>query len=157
MPGVIESYVHTGNQIGVLVELNCQSQIAAKTAELKTLAREIAMQIAASPKVRYVKIEEIPRSVIRRIELTSESDDDTLSQYLQALSLYDQFYLRDRSLTIEDLIKLTITKLSENISVKRFQRFAIEDNSPPNPSGGVPANPLPDAPTPLAEEAELDL
>ena len=89
MPGVIESYVHTGNQIGVLVELSCQSQIAAKTAELKTLAKEIAMQIAASPQVRYVEIDEIPRSVIRQIELVLEENNDSLSQYLQELSLYD--------------------------------------------------------------------
>ena len=155
MPGVIESYVHTGNQIGVLVELNCESKIAAKTAELKTLAKEIAMQIAAIPQVRYVKIDEIPRSVVRQIELTSEGNNDSVSQYLQTLSLYDQFYLRDRSQTIEDLIRLTITKLSENVVVRRFQRFVVEDNYPPNPSGGVPTNPLP-TPSPLTEEAELD-
>ena len=157
MPGVIESYIHTGNQIGVLVELNCQSKIAAKTTEFKTLAKEIAMQIAASPKVRYIKIDEIPDRIIRQIELTSEGDRDLLAQYLQALSLYDQFYLRDDNITIADLIKLNIIKLSENIAVKRFQRFAVEDGDlSSDPSSGVPANPLPNSPNPLTDEAETD-
>ena len=154
MPGVIESYIHTGNQIGVLVELNCQSKIAAKTAEFKTLAKEIAMQIAASPNVCYVKIDEIPNGVVRQIESTSQGDRDSLARYLQALSLYDQFYLRDRSITIEDLIKLNIIKLSESIAVKRFQRFTIEDEMPSDPSGGVPVNPSPNSPTPLTNKAE---
>ena len=158
MPGTIESYIHTGNQIGVLVELNCQSKIAAKTAEFKTLATEIAMQIAASPKVSYVRIDEIPDRIVRQIELASQGDRDTLAQHLQSLSLYDQFYLRDDSITIEDLIKLNITKLSENIAVKRFQRFIVEDeNLPSDPGGGVPANPLPNSPTPLTDEAEIDI
>lgn len=157
MPGIIESYIHTGNQIGVLVELTSQSKIAAKTSEFKTLAKEIAMQIAASPKVRYVQIDEIPQNVVRQIELTLKGDQDFLVQHLQALSLYNQFYMRDRTITIEDLIKLNITKLSENIAVKRFQRFVVEDNnSPSNPSGGIPANPLPNSPTPLTDEAETN-
>ena len=156
MPGLIESYIHTGNQIGVLVELNCQSKITAKTAEFKALASAIAMQIAASPQVRYVNFDKIPQSVVQQIEQISKGDRDLFSQYLQELSLYDQFYLRDRSITVEDLIKLNITKLSENITVKRFQRFVVEDDSPSNPSGGVAIDPAPNSPNPLAGEVELD-
>ncbi len=100
MPGVIESYVHTGNQIGALVELNCQSQrllrrettepaltvgkIIAKTSELKTLAKEIAMQIVASPKVQYIK--NVWRSLYkscdrcRRRNIAIEARDLTLTE-----------------------------------------------------------------------------
>ncbi len=160
MPGVIESYVHTGNQIGALVELNCQSKITAKTSELKTLAKEIAMQIVASPKVQYIKIDDIPDRIVRQIgqDLALKGDRVTLEQSLQAISLHDQFYLRDNSITIEDLIKLSIVQLSENIRVKRFQRFAIDDdNSPSDPSGGVPSYPLPNSPNPLNSETEIDI
>ena len=84
MPGVIESYVHTGNQIGALVELNCQSKITAKTSELKTLAKEIAMQIVASPKVQYIK--NVWRSLYkscdrcRRRNIAIEARDLTLTE-----------------------------------------------------------------------------
>lgn len=161
MPGIIESYIHTGNQLGVLVELSCQTKITATTSEFKTLATEIAMQIAANPNVRYVSTEDIPARIIRQIELELKSDRHALQQRLQAISLYDQFYIRDNSLTVEDLIKLRAVQLSENITVKRFSRFAIEDsndsNPPSDPSGGVPSSPVPNSPSPLTEEAELDI
>ena len=157
MPGVVESYIHTGNQIGVLVQLNCQSKITAKTAEFKTLATEIALQIAASPGVRYIRAEDISNNVVRQLELAARGDRNLLAQYLQALNLYEQFYLRDRSITIEDLIKLNITKLGEKIMVKRFQRFAVEEDLPSDPTGGVSLNPLPNSPSPLTGEAETKI
>lgn len=161
MPGIIESYIHTGSQIGVLVELNCQNQTTAMTSEFKTLAKEIAMQIAANPNVQYIKTSDISDRVIRQVkESVSKSDREAFKQHLQAMSLYDQFYIRDNSLTIEDLIKLRAVQLSENIAVKRFSRFAIEDsndsNPPSDPSGGVPSNPFPNSPTPLTSEAEIE-
>ena len=160
MPGVVNSYIHTGNQIGALVELSCQNKVTAITAEFLALAREIAMQIVAYPKVRYVKIDEIPaRTVIQLIrKYPSLEQHEALQQYLKQFSLYDQFYIRDSSITIEDLIKLNISQLGEHITVKRFSRFAIEDSGDSNPGSdpgsGVPANPLPGSPTPLASEAE---
>lgn len=161
MPGIIESYIHTGNQLGVLVELNCQTKITAITSEFKTLATEIAMQIAANPSVRYVSTDDIPDRIIRQAELESKGDREDLQQCLQAISLYDQFYIRDNSITVEDLIKLRAVQLSEDITVKRFSRFAIEDSNdsnPPNESNsGVPSNPVPNSPSPLTEEAELDV
>lgn len=163
MPGVIKSYIHTRNQIGALVKLNCQNKVTAMTSEFQTLAQEIAMQVAACPRVRYVRSSEIPDRVIRQIEqkLALETQPfETLQQYLRSISLYDQFYLRDNSITIEDLIKLRMTQLSENITVNRFVRFAIEDsndsNPPSDPSSGVPIDPVPNSPTPLASEAEID-
>ena len=155
MSGIIESYIHTGNQIGVLVELRCQTKTTAMTSEFKTLAKEIAMQIAASPEVEYIKTEDISDRIIRQLQQYA-SKAEAFQQRLRAISLYDQLYIRDNSITIEDLIKLSIAQLSENITVKRFARFAIEsdDSNPSDPNGGVPANPFPISPTPLKSEAE---
>ena len=158
MPGIIESYIHTGKQIGVLVELRCQTKTTAMTLEFKTLATEIAMHIAASPDVEYIRTSDISDRVIRELEkqLTLEAESEAFKQCLRSISLYDQFYIRDNSITIEDLIKLSIAQLAEEITVRRFARFAIEsdDGNPPDPNDGVPANPLPNSPTPWASEAE---
>ena len=158
MSGIVESYIHTGKQIGVLVELRCQTKTTAMTSEFKTLATEIAMQIAASPDVEYIRTNDISDRVIRELEkqLTLEGESEAFKQRLRSISLYDQFYIRDNSITIEDLIKLSIAQLAEEITVRRFARFAIEsdDRNPPDPNNGVPANPLPNSPTPLASEAE---
>ncbi len=159
MSGVISSYIHTGNQVGALVELNCQNKVTAMTEEFQALAHEIAMQIVACPKIRYVKTNDIPDRVVQQIRQKYPLPDQ--SEALRQLSLYDQFYIRDRSITIEDLIKLHTSQLSEDITIKRFSRFAIEDSddSSPgwNPGGGVPANPFPGSPTPLTNEAEIDV
>ena len=128
MPGVVDSYIHTGNQIGALVELNCQNKVTAMTEEFQALAREIAMQIVACPKIRYVKIDDIPARMIIQIKRKYPSLDqyEALQQYLRTTNLYDQLYIRDSSITIEDLIKLNISQLGENITVKRFSRFASQ-------------------------------
>ena len=163
MPGAIESYVHTGNQIGVLVEVNCQNNLTATTSEFKTLAKEIALQIAACPNVRYVKISDIPLSVIKQVSEQIKQEDkkqEILQECLQEMCLYDQIYIRDESLTVEDLIKLRIAQLSENITIGRFARFVKNESNnydpPSDPDSGVPSNPFPNSPNPLTEEAELD-
>ena len=92
--GLIESYIHAGGKVGVLIELLCETDFVARTDEFKQLAKELGMQIAAMK----------PDSV------------ETLMK---------QEYIRDGSLTIQDLIKGVIGKLGENISVKRFSRFSI--------------------------------
>lgn len=162
MPGVIESYIHTGNQMGVLVEVNCQNEVTAATLEFRTLAKEIALQIAASPNVRYTKISDVPPSVIDRVSQQLKQEEqkpEVLQERIQEMCLYNIPYIRDDSITVEDLIKLSIAQLSENITIARFVRFTIDESTndnPPRDSGGVPSNPLPNSPTPFAEEAELD-
>lgn len=76
MPGIVESYVHTGNCLGVLVEVGCQSDGAAQTAELKALAKDIAMQVAAYPKVKYVKLADIPVEVTQQIKSIEMNRED---------------------------------------------------------------------------------
>ena len=101
--GVIESYIHTGGRIGALVEVNCETDFVARTDEFRTLAREIAMQVASMD----------PKSV-GTID-GNEGEDALLSQE----------YIRDARRTIRDLIKETISKVGENVVVSRFMRFEV--------------------------------
>lgn len=102
--GLIESYIHTGGRIGALVEVNCETDFVARTEEFRTLAREIAMQVAS-----------MNPTTVGTIESTEGGDEVLLNQE----------YIRDARKTIRDLIKETIGKVGENIQVSRFQRFEV--------------------------------
>jgi elongation factor Ts len=103
--GLIESYIHTGGRIGALVELNCETDFVARTAEFRTLAREIAMQVASMD----------PREVG---DMGGEGDTDESA-------LLNQSYIREPGKTIRDLVRETIGKVGENIQVSRFSRFEV--------------------------------
>ncbi|NIA23474.1 MAG: translation elongation factor Ts [Proteobacteria bacterium] len=137
--GIIENYIHPGAQLGVMVEINCETDFVARTAEFKELAHEIAMHIAiADPK--YVKREDVPENVLNREkEIYAEQLKNSgkpanvvekiikgkIEKFYKEICLLDQQYARDNSLTIHDLIKSFIAKLGENITVRRFARFKI--------------------------------
>src|SRR4051794_5291047 len=104
--GVIDSYVHAG-RIGAMIELNCETDFVARTDDFKTLAREIAMQVAATNPTRITSQEEKP----------ADTDGD--------LALLDQPYIRDPSRTVQDLVNESIAKLRENIVVRRIARFEL--------------------------------
>jgi elongation factor Ts len=107
--GVIEAYIHTGNKIGAIVEVNCETDFVARTDEFKELAHQLAMQIAAmSP--QFISKEDIP-----------EGTDDIEPQ---SACLLLQPYIKEPDKTIQDIINETIAKLGENIRVNRFARFA---------------------------------
>src|SRR5579859_7165440 len=101
--GLIESYVHAG-RIGAMIELNCQTDFVARTEEFRTLAREIAMQVAATNP--------------SRISSTEKSSDGDVP-------LLDQPYIRDSSKTIQELLNETIARVRENIVIRRFSRFEL--------------------------------
>ena len=138
--GLIDSYIHTGGRIGVLVEVNCETDFVARREEFRTLVRNIAMQIAACPNVEYVKVEDIPVAVSQKEKEIEMGRDDLakkpdnikqkivegrIQKRLKELSLIDQPYIRDQSITVEELIKQTIAQLGENIQVRRFTRFVL--------------------------------
>src|SRR5438552_12646767 len=102
--GLIESYIHTGGRIGALIELNCETDFVARTDQFRTLAREIAMQVASMDPKMLGSMDE-------------ESADET--------TLLDQSYIREPSKTIRDLIRETIGQVRENIQVSRFSRFEV--------------------------------
>jgi elongation factor Ts len=107
--GLVESYIHSGGRIGALVELNCETDFVARTADVKDLAHDIAMQVAAMAPI-YVDEADIP----------DEEDGNP-----QEVCLLQQAFIRDQSVTIQDLLGEAIGKLGENIRVRRFARFAL--------------------------------
>jgi len=138
--GLVESYIHTGGKLGVLVEVNCETDFVARRPEFQQLAKDIAMQIAASPTVNYISINDIPIEVIEKEKNIEAGKDDLnnksektkalmlegrINKILQTLSLLDQPFIKDNSQTVEELIKQTISQLGENIRVARFIRFQL--------------------------------
>ncbi len=107
--GLIEAYIHAGNRIGSLVELNCETDFVARTVEFHQLAHNIAMQVAAMAPV-YVDKSEIPEGETRPPE---------------EVALLQQPFIRDPSKTVNELIQELIAKVGENIRVRRFSRFAL--------------------------------
>jgi elongation factor Ts len=138
--GVVGSYIHTGGRVGVLVEVNCETDFVARGELFQELVRNVAMQVAACPNVEYVSTEEIPPDVVER-EKTIEMGRDDLSgkkeemkvkivegrigKRLKELALLDQPYIRDGSITLGELVKQTSGKTGENIKVRRFTRYTL--------------------------------
>ena len=140
--GLIESYVH-GNRIGVIVELNCETDFVARTDNFRSLAHELAMQIAAMrPKwvsqddipeaERTRKREELvasakadPKNANKPAEILDKIIDGQLNKYFSELVLLDQTYWKDDSKTIGTLVKEEMAKLGENIVVRRFARLEL--------------------------------
>nr|YP_009420291.1 elongation factor Ts [Cryptomonas curvata]ASO75779.1 elongation factor Ts [Cryptomonas curvata] len=138
--GVIESYIHMGGKLGVIVEVNCETDFVARRPEFQELAKNIAMQIAASPSVEYINIQNIPSEIVQKEKEIESSKEDLakkpaeikekivegrIQKRLKELTLLDQFFIRDSSITIDELIKQNIAKLGENIQVRRFERFVL--------------------------------
>lgn len=138
--GLIVTYVHAGSRIGVIVELNCETDFVARQPKFQRLAKDIAMQIAACQTVDYVSRDCIPEEFIRyeeTIELQSEDLADKpfdlrkkiakgrLNKRMKELSLIDQPFIKQTNITIEELIKQHIALLGENIILRRFKRFIL--------------------------------
>ncbi len=147
--GIVHSYIHFGSRIGVLVELNCETDFVAKREEFKELADNIAKQIAACPGVEYVSIAHIPPEIVEKekaIEASRAQEDKELAKKppavqekivqgrvekrLKEMSLLDQPYIKDQSITIDELIKQTVAVLKENIRVRRFVRYSVGEEIP---------------------------
>ncbi len=138
--GLVGSYIHTGSRIGVLVEVNCQTDFVARNQEFKNLVQNIAMQIAACPNVEYVKVDDIPGEFVEKEKNIEMGREDLakkpqeirekivqgrIEKRLSELCLVNQPYIKDQTITIEELIKQTIAQLGENIQIRRFVRFVL--------------------------------
>ena len=108
--GLVEAYIHAGGRLGALVEVDCETDFVARTAEMKELAHALAMQVAAMPSTSYVDRSEMP-------------EDETRSP--EEICLVDQSYIRDPSRTVTDVIQEMVAKVGENVRVRRFARFAL--------------------------------
>nr|YP_009313088.1 Translation elongation factor Ts [Dermonema virens]SCW21342.1 Translation elongation factor Ts [Dermonema virens] len=138
--GLIESYIHAGSKIGVMVELNCETDFVARRIEFQQLAKNIAMQIAASPNVHYVSINEIPSNIIQEEKSIESGKEDLINKpekvkqqilegrinkRLKELSLTSQAFIKNPDITVQDLINENISLMGENIQIRRFVRFLL--------------------------------
>lgn len=153
--GVVESYIHTGARIGVLVEVNCETDFVARREEFQSLTKNIAMQIAACPNVEVVSTAEIPAAIVERERAIEIGRDDLgnkpeaikekivqgrIDKRLKELALLDQPYIKDQTITVDELVKRSIALLGENIVVRRFSRFVLGEGADETPATeAVPA------------------
>lgn len=139
--GKIEAYIHSGAKLGVMAEINCETDFVANTEEYQSLCHEITMQIAASDP-RWLDRDQIPESIlaqekeIARAQALGEGKpekvvdkivDGRIEKFYQTFCLLDQPYVRDPQRTMNDLLKEAISKLGENIVIRRFARFRVGD------------------------------
>ena len=138
--GSIGSYIHAGGKLGVLVEVNCETDFVAKTPEFQALVKEIAMQIAAA-NPRCVSREDVPAEVVeqeRQIYATQSADkpepvvkkivDGKLEKFYRDICLNEQAWVRDPNRTINDLLGEYVAKLGEKIEIRRFVRFQLGES-----------------------------
>ncbi len=139
--GTVTSYIHAGGKIGVLVEVNCESDFVARTEDFKGLVHDIAMHIAATDP-RYIRKEDVsadafekekdicraqaaatgkPAPVIEKIV------EGKMGKFYEEVCLYEQPFIKDQTMTVHQLIATVVGKLGENISVRRFARFKVGD------------------------------
>lgn len=137
--GIIATYIHANSKLGVILELNCESDFVAKTDEFKELGKELCMQVAASMPV-YVNIEDVPADEVERergiyreqmkdsgkpANVLDKIIDGKMKKFYSQLCLMEQEYIRDPKIIIKDIIKEKMQKIGENISVSRFVRYKI--------------------------------
>ena len=137
--GLVEAYIHGDGRIGVLVEVNCETDFVAKTDDFKTLVKDIAMHIAAANPL-YVLREEVPAEIlthereILKAQAINEGKPENIAEkmvegriekYYKDHCLMDQIFVKDGESTITELIKANIAKMGENITIRRFARFNL--------------------------------
>lgn len=138
--GAVGSYIHTGARVGVLVEVNCETDFVARGEIFQELLHNISMQIAACPNVEYVNVDDIPQAVVDREKQIEMGRDDLASKpdamkarivegrigkRLKELALLEQPFIKDSGLTVAELVKQVAGKLGENVQVRRFTRYTL--------------------------------
>jgi len=147
--GLIGTYIHAGGQLGVMVEVNCESDFVARTEDFKELVHDVAMHIAAADP-KFLRREDVPADLldkereIARDRARNEGKPDKvldrivegrIAKYYEEVCLLDQPFVKEATVTIEQLVKAKIAKLGENMSIARFVRFKVGDP----PAGETPA------------------
>ena len=142
--GLIYSYIHTGSKLGILIEVNCETDFVARREEFSDVAKNIAMQIASNPEITVVSAEDIPASVKEEVAKFESAKDDLknkpeeirnkivegrVDKSLKKQVLLEQEYIRDSNLTVNEYIKQVVGILGENIKVARFTRFVLGETN----------------------------
>ena len=139
--GVIASYIHPGAQLGVMIEVNCESDFVARTDDFQELVHDLAMQVGAADP-QFIRKEEVTQAAldkekdIQRSRALAEGKPEKMvdkivegrmNKYYEEVCLYEQPFIKENTTSISDVIKAKIAKLGENISVSRFVRFKVGD------------------------------
>ena len=137
--GVVTSYIHAGGKIGVMVEVNCETDFVGRNKEFQDFAKEIAMQIAAANPI-YISIEDVPESVLLREKEVMKAQvidsgkpdnivdkivEGKVTKYFEENCLLEQTYIRDPKIRISGLLSSLIAKIGENIAIRRFVRYQL--------------------------------
>ncbi len=135
--GLITSYIHQGNRVGVLIEVNCETDFVARTDDFQKLAKDLAMQVAASDP-QYISPEDIPPEVVVKEKEIGKAGVDNkpekilekiiqgkLEKFYTQVCLLRQPFIKDEDISIDDYIKIAIAKMGENIRVQRFTRYML--------------------------------
>src|ERR1700680_443872 len=139
--GAVASYIHAGGKIGVLLEVNCESDFVARTDDFQELVRDIAMHIAAADP-RFVRKEDVTQAAIDKekeiqraralnegkpAKMVDKIVEGRMAKFYEEICLYEQPFVKENTITVDQLIKTKIAKLGENITVSRFARFKVGD------------------------------
>jgi elongation factor Ts len=146
--GLVASYIHAGGKIGVLVEINCETDFVARTEDFQTFVKNMAMQIAAAtPQV--IRREELPeeilakeREIYKNQALESGKPEKVIAKIVEGkmerfyseVCLLEQTYIKDSDQTVKEVLEAMIAKIGENISIRRFVRFQLGEGLTPRPS-----------------------
>lgn len=141
--GVVEVYTHGGGRVGVMLELNCETDFVGRSEAFRTLAHELALQIAAASPF-YISEDDVPADVIEHEMKIAESKaredgkkdaiipkivEGSIKKFKDEVVLLNQAYIRDESITVKDLINQNIASMGENVVVRRFARYALGESS----------------------------
>lgn len=152
--GIIASYIHVGDKVGVLVEVNCESDFVGRNPDFREFVKNITLQIAAA-EPRYVSREDVPAALIEREKEVASAQvknkppqaiakivEGKLDKFYQTVCLMEQGYVRDQNITIKDLVTATVAKLGENILIRRFIRWKVGESLDTTlPAAETPAQP----------------
>jgi elongation factor Ts len=143
LEGVLELYSHGNGRVGVMVEVNCETDFVARSSEFRNFAHELALQIAAAAP-KYIRPEEIPADVLEReredaasharaegkpAELAERIGEGRIEKYKAEVCLLLQPYIRDEKITIQDVLNEKVVAIGENIVIRRFMRWEVGENS----------------------------
>ncbi len=160
--GMVGSYIHAGGKIGVLIEVNCESDFVARTEDFHRLCHDLAMHVAALDP-RFVRREEVTQEILdRERDIYREQARATgkpepviekivggkMEKFYEETCLYEQHFIKDESVAVKDLIATLVAKLGENIAVKRFVRFKVGEVAGPAAGGAAPSDGQPPEPVP---------
>ena len=138
--GAVGSYIHTGSRVGVLLELNCETDFVARGDLFQGLLRDLSMQVAAWPSVEYVSVDQIPDTIaskekeieMGRDDLSGKPDqikakivEGRIGKRLKEMALLEQPFIKDSSINVEELVKQVAGKIGENVKVRRFTRYTL--------------------------------